>query len=205
VTDSQGASDTATVTITVGNTPPTATIAAPAAGTTWKVGDVISFSGSATDPQDGTLVASRLTWQLVQQHCPSNCHQHVVQDFSGVAPGSFVAPDHEYPSYLELRLTATDSGGLTDTRTVRLDPRTVALTFQTTPGGLELAVNGSQGTATFGRTVIVGSTNSISAVSPQPKGPKSYSFSSWSDGGAQTHNIVAPANPTTYTARFRAR
>jgi PKD repeat protein len=205
VTDSQGASDTATVTITVGNTPPTATIAAPAAGTTWKVGDVISFSGSATDPQDGALAASRLTWRLVQQHCPSNCHQHVVQDFSGVASGSFVAPDHEYPSYLELRLTATDSGGLTDTKTVRLDPRTVALTFQTTPGGLELAVNGSQGTATFSRTVIVGSTNSISAISPQPKGPKSYGFSSWSDGGAQTHNIVAPANPTTYTARFRAR
>jgi hypothetical protein len=26
------------------------------------------------------------------------------------------ARDHEYPSYLELRLTATDSGGLTDTK-----------------------------------------------------------------------------------------
>jgi hypothetical protein len=29
-----------------------------------------------------------------------------------VASGSFTAPDHEYPSYLELRLAATDSGGL---------------------------------------------------------------------------------------------
>ena len=47
------------------------------------------------------------------QHCPSNCHSHPVQSFAGVAGGSFVAPDHEYPSYLELRLTATDSGGLT--------------------------------------------------------------------------------------------
>ena len=129
----------------------------------------------------------------------------MVQDFSGVASGSFVAPDHEYPSYLELRLTATDSGGLTDTKTVRLDPQTVVLTFQSTPGGLKLAVNGSQGTATFSRTAIVGSRNSISAISPQPKGPKSYTFSSWSDGGAQTHDIVAPANPTTYSARFRAR
>ena len=27
-------------------------------------------------------------------------------------------------------------------------------------------------------------------------------FTSWSDGGAQTHNIVAPATPTTYTATF---
>ena len=87
-----------------------------------------------------------------------------------MASGSFIAPDHEYPSYLELRLTATDSGGLTGTRTVRLDPRTVVLTFQTTPGGLKLAVNGTQSTATFTRTVIVGSTNTVSAVSPQPKG-----------------------------------
>ena len=205
VTDGRGGSDTATVTITVGNTPPTATIATPAAGTTWKVGDVISFSGSATDTQDGTLPASALTWELVLQHCPSNCHTHQLQSFAGMASGSFVAPDHEYPSHLELRLTATDSGGLTATRTVRLDPRTVVLTFQTTPGGLKLAVNGTQGTATFTRTVIIGSTNSISAISPQPKGGKSYTFSSWSDGGAQTHNIVAAATPTSYSARFRAR
>jgi PKD repeat protein len=61
VTDSQGASDTDSVNITVGNTPPTAVISAPPAGTTWKVGDVINFSGSATDAQDGTLPASKLS------------------------------------------------------------------------------------------------------------------------------------------------
>jgi glucose/arabinose dehydrogenase len=205
VTDSHGASDTDTVPIAVGNTPPTPTIAAPAAGTTWNVGDVISFSGSATDQQDGTLPASRLSWSLVIQHCPSNCHQHPIQTFPGVAGGSFTAPDHEYPSYLELTLTATDSGGLTGTRTLRLDPRTVVLSFQTTPGGLKLAVNGTQSTATFTRTVIVGSTNTVSAITPQPKGGKSYSFASWSDGGAQTHTIVAPATAATYTARFRSK
>jgi glucose/arabinose dehydrogenase len=205
VTDSHGASDTDTVPIAVGNTPPTPTIATPAAGTTWKVGDVISFSGSATDQQDGTLPASRLSWSLVIQHCPSNCHQHPIQTFSGVAGGSFTGPDHEYPSYLELTLTATDSGGLTGTRTLRLDPRTVVLSFQTTPGGLKLAVNGTQSTATFTRTVIVGSTNTVSAISPQPKGGKSYTFVSWSDGGAQTHTIVAPTTAATYTARFRSK
>ena len=120
-----------------------------------------------------------------------------------MASGSFTAPDHEYPSHLELRLTATDSGGLTDTESVRLDPRTVVLTFQTTPGGLQLAVNGVTSRAPFTRTVIIGSTNTISAVSPQTKGKKPYSFSSWSDGGAQTHVITAPAAATTYTARFR--
>jgi glucose/arabinose dehydrogenase len=204
VTDPGGLSAIATVTVSVGNTAPTATINTPAAGTTWKVGDLISFSGSATDPQDGPLPASALSWTLVQEHCPSNCHEHVVQTWTGIASGSFNAPDHEYPSYLELRLTATDSGGLTDTKALRLDPRTVVLTFQTTPGGLQLTVGPTTSTATFSRTVIVGSRNSISAPSPQRKGQKSYNFVSWSDGGAQTHDIIAPAIATTYTARFRS-
>ena len=163
---------------------------------------MISFSGSASDQQEGTLAASRLTWALNQEHCPSTCHTHTVQTFAGVAGGSFTAPDHEYPSHLELTLTAIDSGGLTDTKTVRLDPRTVSLTFQSSPSGLQIAV-GSSGQATpFTRTVIVGSNNSVSAPSPQTLGGTSYEFSSWSDGGAQTHNITAPATATTYTATF---
>ena len=168
--------DTDSVTITVGNTPPTATIDTPAAGTTWTVGDVITFSGHATDPQQGTLPASALTWRLLQQHCPSNCHTHVVQTFAGVASGSFTAPDHEYPSYLELELTATDSGGLTNTKTIRLDPRTVTLTFSSIPGGLQLTVNGTAGSATFTRTVIIGSANTVSAITPQTKGKKTYTL-----------------------------
>jgi glucose/arabinose dehydrogenase/PKD repeat protein len=204
VTDTRGLSDTATVTITVtGNTAPTATMNTPVAGTTWRVGSVINFSGSATDAQDGNLPASSLSWSLILHHCPSNCHTHPLQSFSGVASGSFTAPDHEYPSYLELRLTAKDSGGLTDTESLRLDPRTVVLTFQTSPSGLRLAVNGSAATATFTRTVIIGSSNTISAITPQTKSKQTYHFSSWSDGGGQTHTIVAPASATTYTARFR--
>ncbi|HEY6708018.1 MAG TPA: PQQ-dependent sugar dehydrogenase [Actinomycetota bacterium] len=203
VTDSSGQSATASITITVGNTPPTANIVSPVAGTTWKVGDVINFSGSATDQQDGTLPASALAWDLTLYHCPSNCHTHPIQSFAGVTSGSFTAPDHQYPSYLELRLTATDSGGLTATKTLRLDPRTVVLTFQTIPGGLSLVVNGVSGTATFTRTVIVGSSNSISAPTPQTKAGKSYSFQSWSDSGAPNHNVTAPATAATWTARYR--
>jgi glucose/arabinose dehydrogenase/PKD repeat protein len=204
VTDSHGASAIDSVTISVNNPAPTAVIHAPAAGTTWRVGDVINFSGTATDGQEGQLPASALSWQLILQHCPSNCHEHTIQTFNGVSGSSFTAPDHEYPSYLELRLTATDSTGLTDTETVRLDPQTVNLTFQTTPGGLNLVVNGVTGNGSFSRTVIVGSTNSISAPVPQTKGKRTYRSVTWSDGGAPTHNIVAPATGTTYTARFKS-
>ena len=151
------------MTITVGNTAPTATITAPAAGTTWKVGDLIQFAGGATDAQDGPLPASALTWSLILHHCPSNCHTHPLQSYPGVAGGSFTAPDHEYPSYLELRLTATDSGGLSDTESLRLDPKTVSITLNSSPGGFALTLNGSQLPTPFTRTVIQGSANTISA------------------------------------------
>ena len=187
---------------TIVNNPPTASIAAPAATTTWKVGDVISFSGSAIDPEQGTLPASRLSWTLILHHCPSSCHTHTVQTWSGVASGSFNAPDHDYPSHLELRLTATDSGGQSDTESVELQPQTVELSFATQPSGLQLVVGSTSEATPFTRTVIVGSLNSISAPTPQSQAGKQYAFLVWSDGGAQTHNIIAPASPATYTATY---
>jgi glucose/arabinose dehydrogenase len=186
---------------TTTNGAPTATIAAPKPGTTWKVGDVIAFSGSATDPEDGSLPASALSWTLILHHCPSTCHTHTVQSFAGVATGSVTAPDHEYPAHLELRLTATDSGGLTGTSSVQLDPQTVALSFESSPSGLQLVLNGISGTAPFPHTVISGSTNTISAPTPQTLNGTQYAFSSWSDGGAQSHNITANASAT-YRATY---
>ena len=204
VTDNHGAAGTAAVTITAGNTPPTATITAPAAGTLWSVGDVIQFAGGATDAQDGALGAARLSWSLILHHCPSNCHTHPLQTWPGVAGGSFTAPDHEYPAHLELRLTATDSGGLSNTASLELDPRTVALTVNTSPSGFDLALNGSLAPAPITRTVIQGSRNSLSAPSPQTKAKKSWAFRSWSDGGAQTHDIIANSS-NTYTATYKQR
>jgi PKD repeat protein len=203
VRDSHGASGTASVAINVGNTPPTATITSPAATRTWAVGDPIEFAGSATDAQDGPLPASALQWELILHHCPSNCHTHSVQSWDGVGSGSFDAPDHEYPSYLELRLTATDPGGLADTKSVRLDPRTVNLTLESSPSGLQLVLNGGSALTPFTRTVIEGSTNSLSAPSPQTRSRSALYFTSWSDGGAQSHNITASATAA-YTAKYSA-
>lgn len=210
VTDPQGATGTATVTITVGNTPPSPVIDAPSAAVRWKVGDVVAFSGRAGDAQDGAVPASGLSWTLLVDHCFSaaDCHEHVVQTFNGVASGQFTAPDHQYPSSLRLRLTATDSQGLSASTTVRLEPQTVLLTFKTNPGGLRLSglgFNESARTTPFSVTVIVGSANSVSAPESQVVNRSTYTFSSWSDGGAKEHTIIAPAVPTTYTAYYRKR
>jgi glucose/arabinose dehydrogenase len=201
VTDAGGVSATDAVKVTAGNTPPTATIASPSPGVTWKVGDTIAFSGAATDEQDGTLPPSALSWSLVLHHCPAGCHAHALQSWPGTAGDTFVTPDHDYPSYLELRLTATDAGGLQDSQTVRLDPRTVALTVRSSPAGLTLGLGGSSGPAPFSRTVIEGSQNTISAPSPQTVGGVSWAFGSWSDGGARSHDVIAGADAT-YSATF---
>jgi glucose/arabinose dehydrogenase/PKD repeat protein len=209
VTDPGGLSGTTTVTVAAGNptgTNPTVTIDNPTASTQWSVGQTVPFAGHATDPQDGPLPASALSWQLTLQHCttPTSCHAHNVQSYPGVASGSFVAPDHEYPSFLDLTLTATDSDGHVANTTVRLNPRTVVLTFTSNPSGARLTVGTVEQAAPFTRTVIVGSNNSVSARSPQNLTlGLPHRFTSWSDGGAQSHNIVAPASATTYRANYQ--
>jgi glucose/arabinose dehydrogenase len=209
VTDDRGASDTTSVKITVGNTPPAAVIDAPSAKLTWRVGQTIKFSGHATDAQDGALPASALSWAVILHHCitKTNCHTHLIQTFTGVASGSFAAPDHGYPCWLEIRLRATDSGGLRSTARVRLNPKTVVLTFKTNHPRvkLKLAVNSTARVAPFSTTVVVGSNNSVIAPSPQTVNGSTYYFTSWSDGKARSHVIVAPATSTTYTAGYRRR
>ncbi|MCI0461139.1 MAG: Ig-like domain-containing protein, partial [Gemmataceae bacterium] len=198
VTDNHGASSTATVTISVGSRP-TAVINTPAATLTWRVGDVISFTGQATDPEDGLLAASALSWSLLLHH---GTQTTTLQTFSGVAGGTFTAPNQEYPAHLELQLTATDSTGLTDTTSILLQPQTVSLTVQTSPAGLQVSLGSASGTGPMIRAAIIGSQSTLTTPSSQASGGTTYQFVSWSDGGASTHIITAPATATTYTATF---
>ena len=157
---------------------------------------------------DGQLPPSALSWKLILHHCPTDvksCHTHEVQTWTGVSNGSFTAPDHEYPAYLELQLTATDSRGLSTTVSRRLDPRTVQVTLASSPGNLsaELVLDGKTGIAPFATTVIQGSSHTISAPF-QVVGRRSYQFSSWSDGGAQTHQISSTRHRSTRRPSGRA-
>ncbi len=167
VTASNNVTDYATVQISAGNTPPTASLAAPSGDLAWRVGDQIAFNGSGTDPQQGILPASAFTWTVILHHCPSGgCHQHILQTFTGVKSGTFTTPDHEYPSYLEVRLTVRDAGNLTDMQSVVIYPRTVTLSFATTPPGGTIYLTGVGGTTPFSSTVIAGSANTVSALPP---------------------------------------
>ncbi len=192
-----------TVQVSPGNTPPTPSISSPAAGALFRVGQSVTLTGSATDAQDGTLPASGLSWSVILHH---DTHTH---PFFGPAAGNnvmFTTPAPEdlaaaANSYLEVRLTATDSQGLSSTVTRDFNPRKVDITFQTSPTGLRLTVNGTSLTGPQTVTSWDGYTLNVDAPD-QSSGGQAYLFSSWSDGGAAAHSIVTPASPATYTATF---
>jgi hypothetical protein len=172
----------------------------------WSVGDQISFSGSAVDGEGNPIPASGLSWALDIRHCSRTdanvCHTHFAQTFPGVASGSFSAPDHDYPSHLELVLTATDSHGLSASKTVALQPQTVKLTVDSDPPGATLSIGADTGAAPFTLTYIRKTSTTVTAPSPQDIGGSSYTFSGWSDGGAISHTIAPPTTDTTYKATF---
>lgn len=199
--DSRGAlSALVEVWISVGNTAPSPTIVAPASGSTFSVGQTITLTGTATDPQDGTLGPGALSWEVLVHH---NDHTHPW--FAG--PGNdltFPAPAPEdraatTTSYLEVRLTATDSGGVAGTVSRVVQPRLVPVTLATDPSGLAVQVNleSVRGPTTI--TSWQGWRLNLFAPSPQAI----YRFASWSDGGAQGHTVSTPAQAATYTARFQ--
>ena len=200
--DHGGTTRSSLFTIFAGDTPPVPVIDTPAPSFKWTVGKTIAFSGHAGDAEDGGVPRARLSWSAIMHHCPSDCHTHNIQTFTGVARGSFAAPDHEYPSFLQLKLTATDAEGLSASKSVKLNPKTVVLTFNSKPSGLHLGIGTVSARTPFKHTVIVGSANAVSAAPVQSLNGTEFVFRSWSDGGAETHTIVAPASPATLTARY---
>ena len=197
VTDPDGNASFDRITVEVANSPPVPLIEAPGSDFRWKVGDQIEFSGSATD-EGQSLPASALEWSIAIDHCPADCHQHPGYGrASGVASGTVLAPDHEYPSKLVLTLTATDPFGSQASTAKVIDPRTVDVTLASSPSGLEVTLDSATGPAPLIRPVIVGSSHSIATTSPQG----SFNFVNWSDGGALSHQVTIDTEQT-LTATF---
>jgi glucose/arabinose dehydrogenase len=189
------------LTIRVGS-PPTATVVSPQDGSFFVAGDVISFSGDGTDPDDGTLPASAFTWNIDFLH---EGHVHPGTPITGQKNGTFTIPTqgHDFSGNTRYRiaLTVTDSAGLTSTQYVLIYPRKVNLSFDTVPSGLTLYLDGIAKTTPFVYDTLIGFNHAVEARN-QTSGTSAYTFSSWSDGGAQTHTITVPSTPATYTASF---
>lgn len=195
VTDASGAeSEPATAVVAAGAEPPAATITAPAEGARYAVGDEITLRGAGEDPEDGTLPGSALEWSVALHH---DEHTHpLVPETTGDEVALTTPPPEDLAavgtSYLVATLTVTDSDGLTDVATRRLDPRTADVPLATDPAGLTLTVNGTEveGPATV--PSWVGYDLEVTAPDQTVDGVD-YRFVRWSDGDAGATRTITTA------------
>src|ERR671919_46461 len=82
------------------------TILSPQNGIFFRAGDVISFSGDATDIEDGILPASAFTWTIDFLH---EGHVHPGLPGTGTKSGTFTIPTtgHDFSGNTRSRITLT--------------------------------------------------------------------------------------------------
>jgi glucose/arabinose dehydrogenase len=208
VKDGGGLTNTAKLTLYPGDTPPVPTINAPTAGTEWSVGDTIHLSGSAKNSQGQTLEPLFHVWSTRVLHCPNlsepdNCHSHPLQDFPGVLSADLVAPEHDYPSFIEITLTASDKRGLSASKTIKLPARKFVVSFASSPSGVPLSAGLVSQATPFEVPSVEGSQLVINAPPTFELDGRTYTWQSWSDGGPISHTVLA-AGTASYTAFYTA-
>ncbi|WP_236676234.1 PQQ-dependent sugar dehydrogenase [Chryseolinea lacunae] len=206
VSNAAGSASSAAATLTVNafNAPPVAQILTPASGALYRGGDTISFSGDATDTEDGTLPASAFTWHVDFHH---DTHRHDGPPVaSGAKSGSFVVPTSGEVAdnvWYRLILIVTDAGGLRDTVFRDIFPQKSTISLATQPAGLQVTLDGQPVTTPLSDLSVEGIQRAIGVVSPQTVGGQTYEFDRWLHGGAATQTISTPVNDITYTAVYR--
>ncbi|MDX2024100.1 MAG: PQQ-dependent sugar dehydrogenase [Deltaproteobacteria bacterium] len=204
--NSAGTASTAVATLTVtANGVPVPKIVTPAAGAKYNAGQTLSFSGTGTDPEDGTLPASAFTWWIEFRH---NTHTHsALPQTSGITSGSIVPSQTDEKSTdvsLLIHLRVTDSQGASAEAVTEVSPNLVNLTLASSPSGLPLKLDGVSVTTPYAFASVVGIKWDLEAPATATLPGGSYQFSNWSDGGAALHTIAAPATATTFTANYGA-
>jgi glucose/arabinose dehydrogenase/PKD repeat protein len=203
VSDGVVSSSSAPLAIVVGNKP-VPNITSPADGLFFRGGDTIAVTGDATDIEDGELPATAFTWAVDFLHAG-----HVHPGLPTVGAKSFVfeipATGHDFSGDTRYRITlsVTDSDGLQASQFVVIHPDKVNLDFDSVPSGLVINIDGLAHTTPFVYDTLVNFTHTIQAPN-QIVGPTSYTFTSWSDGGAQQHTLTVPAAQQSYIASYSA-
>lgn len=206
VEDGEGLSNVAKLTLYPGDAPPSLTIKEPTASLEWGVGDAIHLSGSGKNFEGKSLEPLYMAWSTRVLHCPNpaeptKCHSHPLQDFPGVLSGDLVAPEHDFPSYIEITLTGTDKRGLTASKTIKLAAHRFDVEIASEPPGVPISAGLVAAAAPFQVPSVEGSQLVVSAPETVELGGYTYTFEGWSDGGAATHTIVASGEPL-HTASY---
>lgn len=190
VTDNTGRSSTATSIIVFGGEP-IAEITEPSDGRTFRVGAIVPVRVAITTADGQPLPNSAASWELVLHHCipGGGCHTHGLEAVDR-ANGTFVMPDHEYPSNVELILTVTDPNGGTTVKETQAIYRTVDVDVRSTPIGAPVLVGSTAENTPFTREVAVGATTSVSVVDPLMFNGQTFGFDRW-----RLNGVVAGGSP----------
>jgi hypothetical protein len=194
----------ARLTVVLVNQAPVPRIVTPLPGLTYAAGDTIAFTGSATDPEDGALPPSALSWNVF--FCHGNHNVHFLGTSSGVAGGSWTVPTRGESGtnvFFRIYLTARDSGGRESTVFRDVTPRTSTLTLETEPAGLTVTLNGQPMAAPTNVSTVVGSTSTVGLTGSVNAGGRDRDFMAWSDSGAPNHFLSMPSSNLTLRADFR--
>jgi glucose/arabinose dehydrogenase len=195
-------SDNASLTVTVLNVKPVAEIVTPTSSTPYVAGTSVSFSGTGTDQEDGTLPASAFEWAINFHH---DTHQHDQPVLTGVTSGSFNIPDRGEISadvWFRIILTVTDSDGGTHKDSVDIHPLKSTLSFRTQPPGFSIVLDGQPTVTPVDVVSVEGLLRDINITDGQVQGGVTYQFDSWSIGGEQSQTITTPSADMTVTAVF---
>jgi glucose/arabinose dehydrogenase len=189
-----GESSIATINVFPNDEPPEVFIGQPNEEESWGVGQEFHFAGWAYEFTGHEEVGYlNLSWKTRILHCPfgEGCHKHPLQVFPSTGEGDLIAPEHDYPSYIEFALTATDNRGLANTETIKLKARPVTVTLATDPAnaGAEIVAGGHDQVAPYSFEAIEDSTLLLSAPKSVTVGGNTYPFKEWSDGGGRVHSV----------------
>ena len=195
-------SSEATLTVAAGSLP-VPTIITPVVDSLYTAGQVISFSGSGSDSEDGNLPASAFTWRIDFQH---DTHTHpAMADLTDVTSGSWTIPtigETASNVWYRVYLTVKDSSGQSVTTYRDVLPRKAAITVNSNIAGAALTLDSQPITSPTTFTGVAGIQRSLGAPATQTIGGVNYTFTGWSDGGAASHTISTPLVATTYTANY---
>jgi hypothetical protein len=184
---------------------PTPTIDSPAPGATYIAGQSISFSGGATDPQDGALSPSALIWE-VDLHDSTGVHT-IVPPITGVSSDSFTVPqsgDLSPSVFYRITLTATDAEGLSQSTHVDISPHTAVLGLITQPAGFPLSLDGQTQATPASVAGVSGMIRSLQAPSTEVVAGVIYQFAGWSDGvTTAARSLVFPSTNTNILAAYQ--
>lgn len=183
---------------------PDVQISIPQEGDRYRAGDVLQFSGSALDPEEGQLDPSALRWRIDFHH---NSHTHpALAPTAGIASGEYYIPQIGETSdnvWYSVYLSATDSAGLSRTVSREIYPVRTQFRVETEPPNLPVFVESDYIHAPVTITSVVGIIRRLEAVKSFVESDSIRIFKKWSNG--VTDHVLAFAaeeDTLTYTAIY---